>query len=56
MAMIKDWIMDMEERVYEALEKGFSSEADVLAYVNTYMVADAAYVREVLEKFHAGWE
>lgn len=56
MAKVKSWLIDMEHMVYEALERGFSSYEDVLAYVNTYMVADSDYVREVLEKYHAGWE
>ena len=56
MAKIKDWLIDMENMVYEALERGFTSYEDVLAYVNTYMVADSDYVREVLVKFNEGWE
>jgi len=56
MAKVKDWLIEMENMVYEALERGFSSEDEVFAYVNTYMIADKGYVHEVLEKFHAGWE
>lgn len=56
MAKVKDWLIDIENMVYEAIEKGATSEDQVYAYVNTHMVADAAYVRDVLEKYNAGWE
>ena len=63
MARVKDWMIDMESAVYDAIEKGFSTYDDVIAYVNTVMRnVDRGYVREVLENFnnpdwdYAGWE
>lgn len=56
MSKTKDWMMDMEAMVYEAIEQGFTSVEDVYAYVNTNMAADPAYIEEVLNVFHGGWD
>lgn len=52
MAAIKDWLIDMENYTYEAIENGFTSLDDVVAYVNTYIIADEKYIQQVLEAFH----
>lgn len=52
MSAIKDWLMDIESYVYEAIENGFTTIDDVVAYVNTYTMADASTVEAILEKFH----
>ena len=53
MARIKDWMMDMEQLVGNAVECGFSTEQDILAYVNThttYGVIDTDFVRKAAEE------
>lgn len=52
MARVKDWMIDMEEYTYKALEIGFTSFDDVYAYVNTHIVADQNYVRNILEEYN----
>lgn len=56
MSKIKDWMIDMENLAFEAIEHGFTSVDDVYAYVNTYMIADRQYVEQILEKFHEGYD
>ena len=56
MAAIKDWIIDMDYYIWLAIESGFTSFEDVLAYVNTYMTPDKDYVYKVLEDYNKGWE
>lgn len=54
MARIKDWMIEMEELTYRALEIGFTSFEDVYAYVNTHAVADSSYIHNILEQYHNG--
>ena len=51
MSRIKDWIIDMENLVVEAIENGAKTEQEVLAHVNTYVPADSQYVHQLLEMF-----
>ena len=48
MSKIKNWMMDMEEYVVSAIEKGAENESDVLAYVKTNMFyVDDSYVSKL---------
>ena len=48
MSKIKNWMMDMEEYVVSAIEKGAENESDVLAYVKTNMFSvDDSYVSKL---------
>lgn len=49
MGGMKERMMDMDELIVEAIERGAQSEADVIAYVNTFMVADEDYIAEQME-------
>jgi hypothetical protein len=50
MAMMKDYLMQIEERVYDALELGFAGVEDIYAYVYMYeKVADVKTVDSILE-------
>lgn len=53
MARVKQYLMEMEELCWEAMERGFTNVDDVYAYVNTYM-ANASYewVKQILENIH----
>ena len=37
MGKMKNWMMDMEDCVVDAIEAGATSENGVIAYVNTHM-------------------
>lgn len=49
MGGMKERMMDMDELIAEAFEVGAQTEADVIAYVNTFMVADEKYIAEQME-------
>lgn len=50
MAMMKDYLMQIEERVYDALELGFAGVEDIYAYVYMYEKAvDVKTVDSILE-------
>ena len=48
MSKMNNWMMDMEEYVVSAIEKGAENESDVLAYVKTNMFSvDDSYVSKL---------
>jgi|TARA_R110000787_G_scaffold285470_3_gene401337 hypothetical protein len=55
MSKIKNWIMEMEEHIYDAIENGASNTSEVLTYVESKMnTVDKNYVSKVyqeLDKF-----
>tara|TARA_Y100001963_G_scaffold27279_1_gene37186 strand:- start:4661 stop:4870 length:210 start_codon:yes stop_codon:yes gene_type:complete len=56
MGKVKNWMMDMEDYVVDAIESGASSENDVVAYVNTHMSTDGLicsneYVKQTYATF-----
>lgn len=56
MSRVKDWMIDMENLVVEAIENGAKTEQEVLAYVGTHVPADRQYVHQVLELFYGPFE
>ena len=53
MGKVKNHLIQIEELVYEAMERGFTNTDDVYAYVNTYMSNASRYwVEQVLQEFH----
>jgi hypothetical protein len=51
MSAMKDHLMDIEELVVQALENGFTDAEDVIAFVNTSIVADSDNIITVMEMF-----
>lgn len=51
MSAMKDHLMDIEELVVQALENGFTNAEDVIAFVNTSIVADSDNIITVMEMF-----
>ena len=49
MSAMKDYMMDIEELVIKAAENGMTSVDDVVAFVNTSLVADRKEVIAVME-------
>ena len=48
MSRIKDWMMEMEEHVYDASGEGWSSLEDVQSYVDDHMTpVDKDYVKNI---------
>lgn len=51
MSKIKNWIMEMEELIYDAIENGASSVEEVSIYVESKMdVVDKHYVSKVYKE------
>ena len=51
MGRMKDWMMDMEEHVDDAVMSGAKSTDDVVAYVQTQMgICDESYIRSYTEE------
>ena len=51
MSAMKDHLMDIEELVVQALENGITNVEDVVAFVNTSMVADSVNIVTVMKMF-----
>ena len=52
MSKVNNWMMDMEEYVVSAIERGAENESDVLAYVKTNMSSvDETYVAKITNEF-----
>lgn len=51
MSAMKDHLMDIEELVVQALETGFTNVEDVVAFVNTSMIADRDNIITVMKMF-----
>ena len=51
MSAMKDHLMDIEELVVQALENGFTDAEDVIAFVNTSIVADSDNIITFMEMF-----
>lgn len=51
MSAMKDHLMDIEELVVQALENGITNVEDVVAFVNTSMVADRVNIVTVMKMF-----
>ena len=52
MGKVKDWMIDMEDAVIDALENGAKTEEAVLAGVKTAIpVVDEKFVRETYREF-----
>jgi hypothetical protein len=50
MAMMKDYLIQIEERIYDALELGFADLENIYAYVYMYeKLADIKTVDSILE-------
>ena len=49
MSAMKDYMMDIEELVIKAAENGTTNVDDVVAFVNTSLVADRKEVIAVME-------
>lgn len=48
MSRTKDWMMEMEEHVYDAIGEGWSSLEDVQSYVDDHMsLVDKDYVKNI---------
>jgi RNA 3'-terminal phosphate cyclase len=51
MSKIKNWIMEMEELIYDAIENGASNIEEVTSHVENNMeVVDKHYVTKVYEE------
>ena len=51
MSKIKNWIMEMEELIYDAIENGASSVEEVSKYVESKMdVVDKNYISKVYKE------
>ena len=51
MSKIKNWIMEMEELIYDAIDNGASSVEEVSKYVESKMdVVDKHYVSKVYKE------
>jgi len=51
MSKIKNWIMEMEELIYDAIENGASNVEEVTLHVESNMdVVDKHYVNKVYEE------
>ena len=51
MSAMKDHLMDIEELVVQALETGVTNVEDVVAFVNTSMIADRVNIITVMKMF-----
>jgi hypothetical protein len=50
MGKVKNWMMEQEELVRNAVDKGITDFDDVMNYVNVYVIADPRYVAQVLNE------
>ena len=51
MSKTKNWMMDMEEHVWDALKGGWATLEDVQSYVREHMdTVDEAYVEQVFHE------
>ena len=56
MSKIKNWIMEMEEHIYDAIENGASNISEVTLHVESNMdVVDKHYVNKVYEELKKEW-
>lgn len=51
MSAMKDHLMDIEELVVQALETGVTNVEDVVAFVNTSMIAERVNIITVMKMF-----
>ena len=53
MSQMKNWMMDMEDAMFESIEQGASSEEDIIAGVRTKMeFVDERFIRQRLEELN----
>ena len=53
MSQMKNWMMDMEDAMFESIRQGASSESDVIAGVRTQMkIVDEKFICQKLEELN----
>jgi hypothetical protein len=50
MGKVNAWALEMEERVWDAVNQGITNYDNVLLYVEQYMIADPRYVAKILNE------
>ncbi len=50
MGKINSWALEMEERVWDAVNQGITNYDNVLLYVEQFMIADPRYVAKILNE------
>jgi len=50
MGKVKNWMMEQEELVWNAVNQNITEYDAVLAYVNQYVPADSRYVAKILNE------
>ena len=56
MSKTKAWLMDMDEHIYDAFDKGAKTEKEVIQYCKTHMELpiDEKYITDTFNKYMVG--
>ena len=55
MGLMKEYLMIIEDLVYDAIEAGAKTNEDVLAWVNQYYIVDLDLIKDITDRYAEEW-